>query len=297
MSATVTSSIPKPKKRKARPDDDAPAKAANLTVPVGKKRKQNAKKGKRAAVQDDDSLLDLDAGLNLAIANMDSQLLSDYLAQQTTRFGTDLSSVELADLHVPAGAIKDTSSFGEEKPRNLENLPLFLETVAEGGAGEMGKAVKEKGAPHTIIVAGAGLRAADLCRAVRKYQKKGNTVAKLVSQGPWGAKTERSRVEARPGADQINALQFAKHIKLEEAVSFLKNNSTGVAVGTPVRLMDLLDNGKFARYYLRLVSPVLIYLVFNTCSCADKLLKAHYQPRASGALWLMLLTLTKRREV
>ncbi|KAL5906511.1 Protein cms1 [Pyricularia oryzae] len=223
MSATVTSSIPKPKKRKARPDDDAPATAANLTVPVGKKRKQNAKKGKRAAVQDDDSLLDLDAGLNLAIANMDSQLLSDYLAQQTTRFGTDLSSVELADLHVPAGAIKDTSSFGEEKPRNLENLPLFLETVAEGGAGEMGKAVKEKGAPHTIIVAGAGLRAADLCRAVRKYQKKGNTVAKL----------------------------FAKHIKLEEAVSFLKNNSTGVAVGTPVRLMDLLDNGALSTKSLR----------------------------------------------
>ncbi|TLD22243.1 hypothetical protein PspLS_07840 [Pyricularia sp. CBS 133598] len=213
MSAAVTSSIPKPKKRKARPDDDAPAKAANSTVPAGKKRKQNAKKGKRA-VQDDDSLLDLDAGLNLAIANMDNQLLSDYLAQQTTRFGTDLSSVELADLHVPAGAIKDTSSFGDDKPRNLENLTLFLETVAEDGANEMGKAAKEKGAPHTIIVAGAGLRAADLCRAVRKYQKKGNTVAKL----------------------------FAKHIKLEEAVSFLKNNSTGVAVGTPVRLMDLLDN-------------------------------------------------------
>ncbi|KAI6381809.1 csm1-like protein [Pyricularia grisea] len=222
MSATVTSSIPKPKKRKARPDDDAPPKVANSTVPVGKKRKQNTKKGKRVA-QDDDSLLDLDAGLNLAIANMDSQLLSDYLAQQTTRFGTDLSSVELADLHVPAGAIKDTSSFGDDKPRNLENLPSFLETFADGGADEMGKAAKEKGAPHTIIVAGAGLRAADLCRAVRKYQKKGNTVAKL----------------------------FAKHIKLEEAVSFLKNNSTGVAVGTPVRLMDLLDNGALSTKSLR----------------------------------------------
>ena len=38
-------------------------------------------------------------------------------------------------------------------------------------------------------------------------------------------------------------MQFAKHIKLEEAVTFLKNARTGIAVGTPVRLMDLLDNG------------------------------------------------------
>lgn len=262
MSATVTSSIPKPKKRKARPDDDAPPKVANSTVPVGKKRKQNTKKGKRVA-QDDDSLLDLDAGLNLAIANMDSQLLSDYLAQQTTRFGTDLSSVELADLHVPAGAIKDTSSFGDDKPRNLENLPSFLETFADGGADEMGKAAKEKGAPHTIIVAGAGLRAADLCRAVRKYQKKGNTVAKLVSSKDYGAETELIGLEARSVADRINAPQFAKHIKLEEAVSFLKNNSTGVAVGTPVRLMDLLDNGKCVRGILL---PLVFFLSFSFLS-------------------------------
>lgn len=38
-------------------------------------------------------------------------------------------------------------------------------------------------------------------------------------------------------------LQFAKHIKMEEAVAFLNTHRTGIAVGTPVRLMDLLDNG------------------------------------------------------
>jgi U3-containing 90S pre-ribosomal complex subunit CMS1-like protein len=39
------------------------------------------------------------------------------------------------------------------------------------------------------------------------------------------------------------AIQFAKHIKLDEAVAFLKSKRTGIAVGTPARLMDLLDNG------------------------------------------------------
>lgn len=39
-------------------------------------------------------------------------------------------------------------------------------------------------------------------------------------------------------------VQFAKHFKVAEQVEFLKKNRTGIAVGTPARLMDLLDNGK-----------------------------------------------------
>lgn len=38
-------------------------------------------------------------------------------------------------------------------------------------------------------------------------------------------------------------LQFAKHFKVAEQVEFLKKNRTGIAVGTPARLMDLLDTG------------------------------------------------------
>lgn len=212
MSAAVKSSIAKPKKRKAAAIADDGDDGASRAAPLGRDKKKNRKKTRRAGEDEDN--LDLDAGLNLALASMDGQLLSDHLAQQVSRFGTDLSSVELVDLHVPAGAIRDSSSF-DKGPRSLENLPTFLEAFASGGAAELGAAPKDKGAPHTIVVAGAGLRAADLTRALRKYQKKGNTVAKL----------------------------FAKHIKMEEAVSFLQNNHTGVAVGTPVRLMDLLDNG------------------------------------------------------
>ncbi|KAL8387306.1 hypothetical protein RB595_010005 [Gaeumannomyces hyphopodioides] len=212
MSAAVKSSIAKPKKRKAAAIADDGDAGAPRAAPLGGDKKKKRKKTRRAGEDEDN--LDLDAGLNLALASMDGQLLSDHLAQQVSRFGTDLSSVELADLHVPAGAIQDSSSF-DKGPRSLENLPTFLEAFASGGAAELGASPKDKGAPHTIVVAGAGLRAADLTRALRKYQKKGNTVAKL----------------------------FAKHIKMEEAISFLQKNHTGVAVGTPVRLMDLLDNG------------------------------------------------------
>lgn len=33
-------------------------------------------------------------------------------------------------------------------------------------------------------------------------------------------------------------------MKIEEQVSLLQNKKTGIGVGTPARLMDLIDNGK-----------------------------------------------------
>jgi protein CMS1 len=52
-------------------------------------------------------------------------------------------------------------------------------------------------------------------RAVRKFQTKDAVVAKL----------------------------FAKHIKIKDAVKFLQSNRTGMAVGTPIRLNDLVEEG------------------------------------------------------
>ena len=45
--------------------------------------------------------LDLDHGVNVIIGNMDKHLLADYIAQQTKRFLTELSPVELEDLRIP----------------------------------------------------------------------------------------------------------------------------------------------------------------------------------------------------
>ena len=39
---------------------------------------------------------------------------------------------------------------------------------------------------------------------------------------------------------------FAKHMKVAEQVEFLKNKKSGIGVGTPARLMELIDNGLFA---------------------------------------------------
>ncbi|KAH8155985.1 hypothetical protein CIB48_g12263 [Xylaria polymorpha] len=166
----------------------------------------------KSAYEQEDLDLDLEAGLNKKIASLDSMLLADHLAQKTRRFGTDLRPVELSALDISPNAIKDSSSFSE--PRNLENLPAFLEAHAENPM-MLGDAAKENGSPHTIIVTGAGLRAAELARAVRKFQSKNVTVGKL----------------------------FAKHIKIEETKKFLESHRTGVAVGTPVRLNDLVESG------------------------------------------------------
>lgn len=71
------------------------------------------------------------------------------------------------------------------------------------------------------------------CRAVRKYQSKGIMVSKLVRNPPV------ARVLV-----STDRLQFAKHIKLEEATKFLEEHRTGIAVGTPTRLNDLVENSK-----------------------------------------------------
>ncbi|TWU74626.1 hypothetical protein ED733_002284 [Metarhizium rileyi] len=170
------------------------------------------KKKRKTKFSQDDEALNMELGLNTLFNRMDNQLLADHLAQKLSRFGGDLSSVELSDLTVSANSIQDTSSWQET--RTLDNLPSFLEKYSEGEE-SLKKTPKKKGSPHTLIVAAAGLRAADIVRAVRKYSSKENTVAKL----------------------------FAKHMKVDEQITFLKNRKTGISVGTPARLMELIDHG------------------------------------------------------
>lgn len=45
--------------------------------------------------------VDTDQGINPAIGKMDRHLLADFVAQSTSRFGKDLSLVELEDNYVP----------------------------------------------------------------------------------------------------------------------------------------------------------------------------------------------------
>jgi len=145
---------------KKRKRSEKPPATANKT-PMAKKAK--TKKTPKASADENEDL-DLENNLNLAISKMDPQLLCDYTASKTRKFETDLSAIELADKYIPASAIKDTSAF--EKLRKDENLPAFLERFAECGDKKLWGSSKMVGSPHTLIVAGAGLRAADLTRLV-----------------------------------------------------------------------------------------------------------------------------------
>ena len=62
-----------------------------------------------------------------------------------------------------ANAITDSTVFTEQ--RTLEKLPDFLGSFCKN-PDSLAKASKKKGNPHSIIVTGAGLRAADIVRYV-----------------------------------------------------------------------------------------------------------------------------------
>lgn len=73
-----------------------------------KKRKHSSKSDNSAKTQKkrkvvDNDELDLEAGINTSFANMDSQLLADYVAQKTRKFESELSSVELEDRYISGG--------------------------------------------------------------------------------------------------------------------------------------------------------------------------------------------------
>lgn len=75
---------------------------------------------------------------------------------------------------------------------------------------------KFNGAPTLIFVAGAALRVVDVTRVLRGFRgEKGGDVAKL----------------------------FAKHMKLQDQITYLRRTKVGVAAGTPGRLSQLLEAG------------------------------------------------------
>jgi protein CMS1 len=74
-------------KTRKRGAEDGPSTVA----PKGKKRKGN---------MDKDESYDTELGINTTFARMDNQLLADHLLQKLTRFGSDLSPVEVSDLTI-----------------------------------------------------------------------------------------------------------------------------------------------------------------------------------------------------
>lgn len=70
---------------------------AQLESKRAKKKRKNGKAPKDV----DDSTLDMELSVNHAIGQMNNSLLADHIAQRTRRFRSELSAVELEDLHIP----------------------------------------------------------------------------------------------------------------------------------------------------------------------------------------------------
>lgn len=75
--------------------------AADDSAPVKK-----AKKKRKANVEDES--LDTELGVNTLFQRMDNQLLADYLAQRLSKFGSDLSSIEISDITLPGKFMSGT---------------------------------------------------------------------------------------------------------------------------------------------------------------------------------------------
>ena len=73
--------------------------AEGKSQPEEKKSKTRRKLKKPKDV--DDSMLDVDRGVNLAIAHMDPQLMAEHVAQRTRRFEPDLTMVEAEERILP----------------------------------------------------------------------------------------------------------------------------------------------------------------------------------------------------
>ena len=88
----------------ATPEPNEPGKTSNKRKrgAVERSAKKAAKKPKtKKGKTDQDDEIDTEAGINKAFAQMDNQLLADYVAQRTRKYENDLSPVELEDKYIP----------------------------------------------------------------------------------------------------------------------------------------------------------------------------------------------------
>lgn len=89
----------------------------------------------------------------------------------------------------------------------------------------------DNGTPRVIVLCLSGIRCADVVRELRSVQGKGE-VAKAGRFTPFGGLADLT--------DQL----FAKHMKVQEQVDYLRVTRTSIAVGTPARIAKLITEGQ-----------------------------------------------------
>ncbi|MCJ1358807.1 MAG: hypothetical protein MMC33_008807 [Icmadophila ericetorum] len=196
----------------------------NENLLVAKNPEEGAKKSRKSSSKVINDTSDGNR-IDASIGSLDSHLIADLVARKIKEAGGDLSLIDIEAKYIPEKAFRDTSKWRQS--RCLEHLPAFLEDFAPPvkTQNENSEALELKGAPHTLIITSAGLRAADVVRTLRPFQTENATVAKL----------------------------FAKHIKLKDAVSYVQKTKISIGVGTPSRIIDLLESGALSSKSLRQV--------------------------------------------
>lgn len=195
----------KRKRERQSEDDELKHRSKDLKLESALERKSgvdNEQRPAKARKQND---------LDESIAKRDPVLLSDTFAQAIARHkGRDSTAVELSDLAIPSRAFFDTSTF--DKPHIATNLPSFLERYVEGGREEL-SSCRRKNCPHTLVVTCSGIRVADLYRELLHFNREGTKVSKFI----------------------------AKHMKLKDNIHYLGQTKVGIAIATPQRLADLIE--------------------------------------------------------
>ncbi|KAF7845791.1 hypothetical protein BT93_L0645 [Corymbia citriodora subsp. variegata] len=148
--------------------------------------------------------------INPAWAKLAPTSTAARFTERLAKTHTSLSTIELDDLDLPVQSIQDTSSFAPQ--RTLPSLPEFLEQNTPNGSVELKESSSEQGCPHTLILSLSAIRSMHVKRAVDKYGTSESKIAKL----------------------------FSKHIKYDEAVSYLEKTRVGIGVGTAGRIEELI---------------------------------------------------------
>lgn len=162
-----TSSAKDQEKKRKREDGDRTAQHGKKQKGFNKDKKFNKKKDKKddqKATNKTAQQPDREEAVDESISKMNEQLLADHFMQKAKAHNKDLTAVELSDISVPAQAFQDTTAFDRE--RKLAHLPDYLKAYSPEKGARLGSASEERGSPHTLVIASAGLRAADLVRFV-----------------------------------------------------------------------------------------------------------------------------------
>ncbi|GAA5845633.1 hypothetical protein JCM9279_006055 [Rhodotorula babjevae] len=200
---------PPAKKRRAEPASSSGDEAAPATTTTTSKRAaKRAKDKKRAKVAESglDERDKDDMGL------LPPEALADRLADKQKRALPSLTALELDEQRISQSMILDTATVEAR-----DSLLAFMKEALPTACNTLAKMPKATGSPRIIVVAGAALRVADLCRDVKSFKTK-----------------------TKDGLIDVAKL-FAKHFKLSEHVEYMQKTHVGLAVGTPNRIEKLLN--------------------------------------------------------